>query len=1066
MKKLTTTNFLRKVSLLMLALTVTIQLHVNGTGSQMKRIAARVQQLQQNQVNFVQVPLFTLSNNQRDAKAEETLHHFTLLDRSTAVVQSVLTNQPGYISITIPATGTMPAVTALLYKVDLSPNGFTLITSSKGTVTSDVSTVHYRGIIENDYSSVVSFSFSMNETMGIFSDARGNFVVGGLSSDSHNRYVFYNDADLIPAASFGCETNTSDAVRDYQQQNPNTNQLSTASVNCVNWYYETDYDIYTNKGSVANVTSYIQGVFNQVATLYDNDGISITLLTLFVWDTTDPYTGPSTSNYLSQFGTYRTSFTGDLANLVGFNGGGGVAYVNQLCGTTTSLKMGYSGINSTYSNVPTYSWTVEVITHEDGHLLGSRHTHDCVWNGNNTRIDGCGPAAGYPSGSCAAGPIPTSGTIMSYCHLVSAGINFSLGFGPQPQALILSNVNNASCLVACGPCPTPPQPGTISGSSTVCTASQFTYSVAAVSGATSYVWTLPAGWSGTSTTNTITVNTTTSGGTISVAAINACGTGTARTLAITGGSAPSQPGAITGNSAVCAGTSNTYSVAAVAGATSYIWTLPAGWSGTSTTNSITAVAGTSGGTLSVVAVNSCGNSVARTTSTSISPVPAQPSPITGTASVCQGSTQVYSVTFVQGANMTYTWTLPSGWVGTSTSNTITVTAGSTGGTISVFASNSCGGGTPRTLTVTTSPLPGTPSTIATAGGAVKVCPGDIKTYTINPTSGATSYTWTAPPGGTITSGQGTTSVTVSYGAGFVASDSLKVVANNACGSGPQRFLKITRNTPATPGVITGATTSVCNGTNIPYSVVNVAGITYNWVFNAGGATITSGQGTNSVLASFTPNYITGSIQVSASNNCGTSALRSLVVKSTPATAAVINGATSVCANQTGVPYSITPVAGATSYTWEGPAGARISDGTVTSTTSILNTTSPSVTINFKTTAGNVKVKAGNSCGFGSNRLLAVAITCKTALPGGNNNQLSIYPNPAHDQLQIDFESESDQNYSIRIFDLSGKQVVMQSGTALTGSNNLMLDVEAFPSGIYFMELINGNQRSTRKIIIE
>lgn len=1065
MKNLTTFQYLRKVSLLFLLLSVMIQQSVIGSGSQMKRIASKVQQLQQNQVNFIQVPLFTVSSNQNDAKAEETLHHFTLLDRSVAAVQSVLTNQPEYIRITIPATGSMTPITALLYKTDLSPNGFTLLTSSKGEVTPTASAVHYRGIIENDYSSVVSFSFSMNETMGIFSDARGNFVLGALSADSHNRYVFYNDIDLIPAASFGCETNTSDAVRDYQQQHTNTNQPATFSVNCVNWYYETDYDIFTNKGSVANVTTYIQGVFNQVATLYDNDGVSITLLTLFVWDTTDPYTGPSTSNYLSQFGTYRTSFTGDLANLVGYGGGGGVAYVNQLCGTTTSLKMGYSGINSTYSNVPTYSWTVEVITHEDGHLLGSRHTHDCVWNGNNTRIDGCGPAAGYPSGSCATGPIPTSGTIMSYCHLVSAGINFSLGFGPQPQALILNNVNNASCLVACGPCPTPPQPGTISGSSTVCTAGQFTYSVAAVSGATSYLWTLPAGWSGTSTTNSITVNTTTSGGTISVAAVNACGTGTARTLSITGGSAPSQPGAITGNTAVCAGTSYNYSVAAVPGATSYIWSLPAGWSGASSTNNITVVSGTAGGTLSVVAVNSCGNSIARTTSTLITPVPAQPSPITGSTSVCPGSTQVYSVTLVQGANMVYNWNLPSGWSGTSSSNTITVIAGSTGGTITVFASNVCGAGVAQTLTVTSAPLPAIPSTIATAGGAVKVCPGDIKTYSIGNVSGATSYTWTAPPGATITSGQGTTSVVVSYGAGFTQSDSLKVYANNGCGAGPVRFLKINRNTPATPGVITGASTSVCNGTNIPYSITNVAGITYNWSFSVGGASIVSGQGTNSVLASFTPNYISGNIQVTASNNCGTSAARVLLVKSTPATPPAISGPVSVCANQTGVPYSITPVAGATSYTWEAPTGARISDGVTTSTTSIFNTTSPSVTVNFKTTAGNVKVKALNACGAGANRLLAVAITCRQA-ESLFAESFHLFPNPAKDQLNIEFESDLDATHEIRLLDISGKSVVHSKGNSISGMNQKIIDISGLPAGMYFIEVTNGNQRLTGKVAIE
>ena len=48
-------------------------------------------------------------------------------------------------------------------------------------------------------------------------------------------------------------------------------------------------------------------------------------------------------------------------------------------------------------------------------------------------------------------------------------------------------------------------------------------------------------------------------------------------------STPAQPGTITGATPVCQGSSNTYSISAVSGATSNTWTLPSGWSGSSTT---------------------------------------------------------------------------------------------------------------------------------------------------------------------------------------------------------------------------------------------------------------------------------------------------------------------------------------------------------------------------------------------------------------------------------------------------------------------------------------------------
>jgi hypothetical protein len=395
-----------------------------------------------------------------------------------------------------------------------------------------------------------------------------------------------------------------------------------------------------------------------------------------------------------------------------------------------------------------------------------------------------------------------------------------------------------------GACIAPAQPGAIAGAASVASGSSQTYSIASVATATSYTWTLPSGWSGNSTSTSITTTAGSAGGTISVRANNACGTSATRTLAVTVTcNAPAQPGAIAGNTTATAGSSQTYSVAAVSGATSYAWTLPSGWSGTSTSASITTTAGATGGTISVRANNACGSSAVRTlavsivvptpnlalnksvTVSSIEPgttfaganavdgnlttrwasnyvdpswiyvdlaasyavnrvkitweaaystaylvqvstdavnwqtirtvtgnatlvndwtgligtgryvrvyssarssqwgnsifelevygtsgctVPAQPAAIAGNATVASGSSQTYSVAAVTNAT-SYTWTLPSGWSGTSISASINATAGATGGTISVRANNSCGSSAARTLAVTvTSPPVQTP----------------------------------------------------------------------------------------------------------------------------------------------------------------------------------------------------------------------------------------------------------------------------------------------------------------------------------------------------------------------
>lgn len=71
-------------------------------------------------------------------------------------------------------------------------------------------------------------------------------------------------------------------------------------------------------------------------------------------------------------------------------------------------------------------------------------------------------------------------------------------------------------------CTGPAAAGAIAGSTTVCPGSR-TYSVAPVTGATSYSWSLPVGWIGSSTSNSITANAVTSG-TLKVAAVNSCNT--------------------------------------------------------------------------------------------------------------------------------------------------------------------------------------------------------------------------------------------------------------------------------------------------------------------------------------------------------------------------------------------------------------------------------------------------------------------------------------------------------------------------------------------------------------
>jgi PKD repeat protein len=250
----------------------------------------------------------------------------------------------------------------------------------------------------------------------------------------------------------------------------------------------------------------------------------------------------------------------------------------------------------------------------------------------------------------------------------------------------------------------PAQPGPISGNPIVCVGTSNTYSVPAVPSALSYTWTLPSGWSGSSTSNIIVTSPGPISGTISVTANDSCGASVARTWSITVRSIPVQPSFITGNGSVCEGSTQTYSVTPIPGATSYSWTLPSGWAGGSTGNSLSVNTGAIGGTISVFASNSCGNSVAQTRNVNVVTVPAQPSAISGNTMICAGSMNSYSIAAVPGAT-SYSWTLPSGWIGTSNNVNMNATAGFIGGNIAVTANDSCGASVAQTMTVTVTPLP-------------------------------------------------------------------------------------------------------------------------------------------------------------------------------------------------------------------------------------------------------------------------------------------------------------------------------------------------------------------------
>jgi gliding motility-associated-like protein len=390
----------------------------------------------------------------------------------------------------------------------------------------------------------------------------------------------------------------------------------------------------------------------------------------------------------------------------------------------------------------------------------------------------------------------------------------------------------------------PAQPSAIVGPNPIgCAGASGTYSVTNVPGV-SYAWSYSGTGNITGTGNSINLEATT-GGTLTVTPSNGCGNGPSQQIVITVNTVPAQPSAIAGSTSICAGTAN-YSVTNVPGVT-YTWT----YSGTGTLtpngNQVDLNA-TTGGTLTVTPSNACGNGPAQQIAITIGDVPAQPSAIAGSTSICAGTAN-YSVTNVPG--VTYTWTYSGTGTLTPNGNQVDLNA-TTGGTLTVTPSNACGNGPAQQIAITIGDVPAQPSEI---NGSTSICAGSAN-YSVTSVPGVT-YTWTYSGAGTLTPNGNQVDLNATTGG------TLTVTPSNACGNGPSQQIAITiEDVPNQPVTITGPDVIGCATSSGNYSVTAESGVTYTWTYSGTG-TIT-GTG-NSISLEPTSG---GTLTVTPSNACG------------------------------------------------------------------------------------------------------------------------------------------------------------------------------------------------------
>ena len=508
----------------------------------------------------------------------------------------------------------------------------------------------------------------------------------------------------------------------------------------------------------------------------------------------------------------------------------------------------------------------------------------------------------------------------------------------------------------------------LSGSVCGNTINKNTYTVTPIAGANSYNWTVPFASSivsgqGTSTL-VVKFSATYFSGPLTVVATNTCGTSPSSTLSLI--KAPAVPTQIIGSNTVCLGTQNgglLYRVDSVPLATYYIWGVP---------NSSSLVSGQlndtakvlfnsvfSSGNISVMAANQCGSSAMRyfpVSTTTVIPS----GPISGPTNVCSyltGGAATYSVATVAGA-LSYNWSPPAGATITSGTGTniITMTFANSFilGNLQVTVSNICGSSAPTQVALS---LTNT-FAVGTISGPTDVCSyiGSSVNYSVALVPGASTYSWTAPAGGSIVSGNGTNSVQISYPNGFITG-TVSVAVASYCGSGSTSQSLAVSTIPSNPGSINGIA-CITLGSSNAYNVSSVVGATsYSWTV-PNGASIISGQGTTNANILFGSSFNSGTVSVVALNNCtvsSTASQKAIGIAAQKPTQ--IYGPSVVCSiigTTNTVTYYVNPSPGASSYIWGVPSTAIIMAGQGTN----------SITVRFNSTftGGNMSCMSVTGCG--------------------------------------------------------------------------------------------------------
>jgi len=514
------------------------------------------------------------------------------------------------------------------------------------------------------------------------------------------------------------------------------------------------------------------------------------------------------------------------------------------------------------------------------------------------------------------------------------------------------------------------------------------------------------------------------------------------------------------NTLICNGSTVQFTDQSVGSPTGWNWTFEGGTPATSTLQNPVVTYATPG-TYDVsltITKNTLTNTLSKTdyiqVDGNVTTAPAQPS---GPTSICGSFSYNYSVTPVPDATQ-YNWTATPASAGTfsGTGPTTAFIASNTwtgAFTINVSGASACGAGTASpALNVTSSLQPNVYSLFSgggyctgQAGYEIKLEDSDLGVNYQLYKDGVAS--------GSLVPGTGNL---LSFGLQPVGSYTVMGI-NGTCTANMQGVSMVYLiDPPATASQPTGPA-STCNNVPSTFTATLPAnGYTLVWTVTPSTAGSITQPTLTSAMVTWDPAFSGyASITVQGENECGTGAASpalSIMVNALPAPMAT--GITSVCKTQE-ITYSTASNTGST-YVWA-VTGGTISSGQGSNQITVIWGYPGTGSVSVTETSAEV-------CTGGS-PVLTVTISECTGINDLQAESLTIYPNPASDQLNVSFNSSLNASIRISIYNHLGQAVYHSDDINGNGKTPVKIDISQLKAGTYTIR-VTGENESWNKIFIK